>query len=383
MQIQCGFPALWSGLLLLAVPAFASGGGGAPAALEDGIEVASPASEGVASQGLEALDQEIESGGFDRITSVLVARRGRLIHEAYFGGAHREALHNVRSASKTVTGMLIGQAIGRGLLSGVKVRVLDLLAQRPEPANPDPRKKAIAVEDLLTMSSSLECDDWNRFSRGNEERMYLIEDWVGFFLDLPMRGVPPWATPAEESPHGRRFSYCTAGVVTLGAMLEKATGRPVPEFARDTLFEPLGIGTVEWDFAPSGLAMTGGGTRFRSRDLLKLGLLYAAGGRWHDRQVVAREWVERSLTTHVRIDDRYEYGYLWWKASFEVDGTSHETFFMSGNGGNKVFLVPGRSLVVVVTATAYNTRGMHEQAERILTDHVLPAVGASSAEVAH
>jgi CubicO group peptidase (beta-lactamase class C family) len=351
-----------------------------PAQLDDGLAVASPEETGLDAEVLRAMDRAIESDAFDRITSVLVAHDGRLAHESYFAGADRETLHNVRSASKTVTGMLVGLAIDRGFLPGVDVRILDVLADQPPPKNPDPRKQAVTVEDLLTMSSPLECDDWNRFSRGNEERMYLIEDWVGFFLDLPIRGYPAWVTRPEDTPYGRTFSYCTAGVVTLGAVLEVAAGRPVPELARELLFEPLGIERVGWIFTSSGMAMTGGGTSYRGRDLLKLGLLYADGGRWGARQVVPREWVERSLASHVAIDDDQELGYLWWKRSFEAGGRSHPTVFMSGNGGNKVYVVPGDRLIVVVTATAYNTPGMHEQANRILTDYVLPALADSSGE---
>ena len=47
---------------------------------------------------------------------------------------------------------------------------------------------------------------------------------------------------------------------------------------------------------------------------------------------------------------------------------------MSGNGGNKVVVVPDLGLVAVLSSVNYNTKGMHVVTDRLLQDHVLAAV---------
>lgn len=362
-------------ILAMWVPAPALGQVAAPPPeLADGWSTAVPRDAGLDEQPLLRLAADIRAGQFQRITSVLIARAGRLVYEEYFDAGRRSALRNTRSATKTVTGMLVGQAIADGLLPDVDAPILDYFSDKLPLRNPDPRKGEITVEDLLTMSSLLECDDWNSFSRGNEERMYIVEDWVRFALDLPIKGFPSWAGSPENSPHGRSFSYCTAGVFVLGQVVRRAADEPVGAFARRRLFEPLGIEAWEWQRSPLGQAMTGGGLALRSRDLLKLGQLYLAGGQWAGEQVVDSAWVLRSVRPHVRMDDDTEYGYLWWLRSFSSGSDSHPAWFMSGNGGNKVAVFPEDDLVVVITSTNYNTRGMHEQTDRILEEFILPAL---------
>src|SRR5579864_5056886 len=199
------------------------------------------AAAGLSTEHLAQMEQAIKAGEFKAITSVLISRDGKLAYEQYFDKDGIEGLRNTRSATKTITGMLIGAAIDRRLIPGVSAHVLDYLQDKLPLANPDPRKAQITIEDFLTMSSLLECDDENPFSRGNEERMYLVEDWVRFTLDLPIRGFPDWVSRPADSPYGRSWSYCTAGAVTLGSVLERATRRSIPDFAQQFLFAPLGI----------------------------------------------------------------------------------------------------------------------------------------------
>ncbi len=330
---------------------------------------------GISIDKLRAMETAVRTGDFKKIGSVVIARHGKLVYEAYFDG-DASTLRDTRSATKSITDILVGIAIAEKKLSGANARVLALLPEHAKRMqNPDPRKDKITVEDFLTMSSPLECDDWNDASRGNEERMYLVEDWAQFILDLPIRGQMHLGEQIDPPPYGRYFSYCTGGAFTLSEVLQKATGVRTDHYAQEKLFAPLGIHDVEWVYSPLNIPQTGGGLRLSSLDLLKIAQLYLNGGSWQGRRMVDEAWVRVSTQPHARIDEETEYGYLWWLKSFKSGGKSYPAFFMTGNGGNKVLAFPGMDLAVVVTSTNYNTRGMHEQTEKLLTDYVLAAVG--------
>jgi CubicO group peptidase (beta-lactamase class C family) len=324
---------------------------------------------------LHAMEAAVRSGDFKKIGSVLIARHGKLLYENYFDG-DASTLRDTRSATKSITDVLIGIAIGEKKLSGVDSRVLALLPEHARNLkNPDLRKDKITVEDFLTMSSPLECDDWNDASRGNEERMYVVEDWAQFILDLPIRGRMHLGEKIDPPPYGRYFSYCTGGAFTLSEILQKVTGTRADRYAQEKLFGPLGITDAEWVYSPLNIPQTGGGLRLTSRDLLKIAELYRSGGQWQGKRIVGETWVSVSTQPHARIDEETEYGYLWWLKSFKSAGKSYPSFFMTGNGGNKVAIFPGLDMAVVITSTNYNSPGMHEQTEKLLTDYILAAIG--------
>jgi CubicO group peptidase (beta-lactamase class C family) len=303
---------------------------------------------------------------FGQITSLLVSRGGELVHEQYREG-DAQTLRNTRSCTKTVAGLLLGIAIERGLVGGVSMPVHSLLAGRVPVLHPDPRKRQITFEDLLTMSSCLECDDSNPFSAGNEERMYLVEDWAQFALDLPIRGYPGGAGRGSPTSGRRSFSYCTAGVVLLGIALERAVGEPLSDFARRALFRPLGIDRAEWPSTPLGETSTAGGLLLTSRALVELGRL-ALGGY---PGIVPAEWLAVSTRAHTRIDDQTDYGYLWWLRSFG----GHLSHYMTGTGGNRVHVFPSLELVVVITTTNFRIPDAHALSDRLLVELVLPEFG--------
>lgn len=204
--------------------------------------------------------------------------------------------------------------------------------------------------------------------------MYLVEDWIQFALDLPIKGFPPWQAKPQDSPLGRSFSYCTAGVVTLGGVVERATKQPLSRFAQQVLEQPLGITLSQWNVSPLGVGIGGGGTRYRSRDLAKIGEMVRQGGQWQGRQIVSRAWIDASLTDRAQAREGVEYGYLWWHFHFPAKGRDRDVWAASGNGGNYVFLMPEMELVTVITSTAFNRSFAHPQSNEIYRDFVLQAL---------
>ena len=322
---------------------------------------------------LESLPISGPDAEYAGVTSVLVMQDGRIVAEHYYEG-DADTLRNTRSATKTVTGMLAGIAVGDGSLARDS-RVPSFFPDHAV-ANPDPRKEAVTVVDLATMSSVAECDDGNMFSQGNEERMYLIEDWVGFYLDLPVRGFPAWATRPDDSPYGRAFSYCTAGVTTLGAVVERATDKPLEDFARERLFSPLGISEAKWQFSPLGLAQGGGGLELSTRALGKLGQLLLDRGTVEGHQILPADWAEETLAPQADVPGREgtEYGYLVWLQEAEANGRKVVTRSMAGNGGNKVIIEPETRSVTVITTRNFGQRDAHAKTDRLFAQHVLPAL---------
>jgi CubicO group peptidase (beta-lactamase class C family) len=217
------------------------------------------------------------------------------------------------------------------------------------------------------MSSAFDGSDMNEDSPGNEEKMYPTSDWVKFTLDLPMD---------SKKAVGESWDYFTAGVVLLGDILNKAVPSGLEKYADEKLFKPLGVKKYTWQYTPQKVASTAGGLRMRALDFAKFGQLYKNGGLWNGARIIAQSWVDSSLTKHLRLPDEGNgfYGYLFWSATYNVNGNQYEAFYSSGNGGNKIFIFRDQPLVVVITATAYNKPYAHPQVNRMMEKYILPAI---------
>lgn len=336
-----------------------------PRDLGDGIATGNAEKAGFDSAMIGAMVRRVVEGTYPDVHSILVYRGGRLVIEEYFYGYDRDRPHQMRSATKSVVSALVGIAIDRGFIASESELVTKRLPYTSY-ANPDPRKEALTLRDFLTMQSGLACDDWNAKSPGNESRVYPSEDWVKFVLDLPMI--------AQPGTHG---SYCSGGVAVAGRIVERATGEPLPMFAQENLFTPLGIraGDVRWNYTlSSSNAATFSQIYLRPRDMLKLGILFQQQGNWKGRQVISRDWVTRSTGEWSTVGDQ-KYGYFWWHQwvmpSSPTGPRRVDMIVATGNGGQKIYLVPSLDLIVVLTGGSYNTQ---TPAMSILSKDLLPAL---------
>jgi CubicO group peptidase (beta-lactamase class C family) len=341
----------------------------APANLHDGLAVASPARAGVDVAPLAELKTAVVRNDFPKTASVLVVRNGRLVYEEYFGEGGREVLNDTRSATKSITSLAIGAAIGTRAISSQGAPGFSYLADLRPFQNDSPDKEAITIEDLLTMSSALDCNDDDDKSPGNEDNMHPQPNWSRWAVDLPtMQGYK------RDSSGLGPWRYCTTGSFLLGQILQRATHTRADRYIEQTILAPLGITEWEWPYSPSNETMTGGGLRLRSRDLAKIAAMLIDGGRWKGKQIVPKSWVDSSLSVHRKAYSDSNYGYLFWQRDYVTPCGTKSGWYMAGNGGNAIVMFRDLRTAVVVTRTNYNTRGMHQQTIDLLQRYVLPAV---------
>ncbi len=294
-------------------------------------------------QHLSAMVNAIYSGEYPHVQSVLVYRNDALVFEEYFYEFDRDKLHQMRSATKTLIALLAGIAIDRGDIPSTAERVLPYFEEYANLKSTDQRKHAITINDLLTMRSGLDCNDWDDRSPGNESKMIYAEDWARFILDVPMTDEP-----------GNKGSYCSGNVILMGRIIEKTTGMPLKQYVSEVLFGPLGIDGFEWDFHPDQTNSTNFAQAWlRPIDMMKIGVLISNNGRWNGEQLVSAQWI-RTLTSPQSEISGTPYGFYYWLRYINTGEGKVQTPQVSGNGGQKIIQLNEGKTVIVMTGGNYN-----------------------------
>ena len=275
-----------------------------------------------------------EGDALPRLHSLLVSQRGTVLVERYFHGTRATRLANVKSVAKSVISALVGVAVARGVIPSVREPIGtyfgDLLR-----APSDAPKRAITVEDLLTMRSGLETT-----SNRNYGAWVRSPNWVRFALAQPLL-----------TPPGTAMDYSTGSTHLLSAILTRATRKTTLQFAQEVIGTPLGFSVAPWTRDPQGIYFGGNDMAMTPRQMLAFGDLYLHEGRVGATQVLPAQWIRDSWVPRGRSlrgdrDDR-EYGYGWWIRTL----AGQRTYYAWGFGGQFIFVVPALELVVVTTSS--------------------------------
>jgi CubicO group peptidase (beta-lactamase class C family) len=350
-----------------------------PIAEGDGWETGSLREAGIDEKLLAPLIQKILAADPRdnplNIHSLLIARHGKLVLEEYFYGTQREQLHDMRSASKTFGPFLVGIARDRGAHLEPDTPVLALFSEYPRIENRDSRKEKMTLENLMTMTSGLACNDDDENSPGNENTMQQQKaqiDWYKYTLDLPM----------AAEPGGDHAVYCSADINLLGGVVRNTTKTWLPDFFYENVAAPLQFRSYHMNLMPTGDGYMGGGLRLRPRDELKLGQLYLNGGTWNGRRVISKEWIEKSVAHHSTFEPQFgvehEYGYGWHIRNLKVGDRTFRDYGAGGNGGQLVIVVPELDLVVGINGGSYSDFKRWGKWElELLPQYIIPAALAA------
>ena len=345
-----------------------------PPDLHDGLPVASAAMSGLDPAPLAGLADAIARGNYPKTTSVLVVRDGKLVFEGYLGEGSRDLLNNTRSATKFFTTLALGVAIQDGAIPSQRAPAFSYLTDLKPFRNDTPDKQAITLEDMLTMSSALDCNDNDDNSPGNEDRMHEQQNWARWAVDLPTMsgysrdkaGLGPWR-------------YCTTNAFLVGQIVQRATHISADRYVESKILRPLGIAKWNWSYSPSHETMMGGGLELRSRDLAKVAWMLVDDGRWNGTPIVAKSWIDSAFTIRRASRPDQNYGYFVFEGDYKTACGPHPVWYMAGNGGSQILMLRDMRTAIVVTRQAYNVHGSSFQTVDLLEKYVLPALPCTAA----
>ena len=336
-----------------------------PPALDDGWTTGLPEDAGIDRAALERTIQMLIDTPV--VDALLVARNGKLVLEEYFRGEHRERPHDLRSASKSFVAVIAGAAMQAGAPLKLSSPVYEVMNDGTFPPDLEPRKRAMTLEHLLTMTSGYHCDDWDPAVPFNEDAMHENEekepDYYRYALNMPMARDP-----------GEKPAYCSAGAhLALGVVGRAAKESPLDLFDR-LVAGPMKIRNYLWPLNRAGQPYGGGGVRMTARDFLKFGQLMLNGGTWNGRRILSREFAERASSPLHQFTPRFRYGYLWWSYEYPYEGRTVRGYSAGGLGGQAVVVFPKLDLVVATFGANYISAGNYYVQLEVIPKHILPAL---------
>ncbi len=340
------------------------------------LAVADEAAKPAAGLDMEAtLKAAFQAGELMDLHGVYITIHGEPFAEVYFEGQDEswgidlgvrqhgpDTLHDLRSVTKPIVGMLYGIALDEGLVPPLDAPLIATFPGHDDLAA-DPARAAMMVRHALSMTMGIAWDESLPYSDPNnsEIRMENAPDRVRFILEQPMVHTP-----------GETWTYNGGAVALVGKLIENGTGMRLDEFARTRMFDPLGITEFEWIRGADGTPSAASGLRLTQRDLAKVGEMVMNLGQHQGQQIVPEAWLQQSFTPAQDLGE-LRYGLLWFLADYG-DPPSWVAGF--GNGGQRLTVQREHGLVITVFAGRYNDWEAWRLPVSVIMDHLVPAIRA-------
>jgi CubicO group peptidase (beta-lactamase class C family) len=332
---------------------------GRQAANAAALETAAPDTMGLAPGLAERFATLQDAGRLLNVHGVVALRRSRIVFERYMAGTDvvwdrpagtvdftADTLHDMRSVTKSIVGLLYGIALGNSRVPAADQPLLAQFPEYPELAK-DPDKARLTIAHALTMTMALKWNEDLPWVHSDEVEMDNAPDRYRFVLERPMLGAP-----------GKGYIYNGGATTLLGLLIERGTGTDLHSFAKTALFEPLGITASEWTKV-GNVASAASGLRLTPRDLARIGQMIVAGGKSDGKTVVPSDWLETSFRPAAVVDDGRRYGYQWFVGELALPGKTGTVgakwVGAFGLGGQRLFVFPELDFVLAVTAGNYTT----------------------------
>lgn len=298
--------------------------------------------------------------------SVLISKKGKIVYENYFDGYNANILHDMRSASKSISSAIVGIARDKSLFTSVEQSIFDFLSNEYQILK-DSLKSEIDIQSLLTMSSGIDAIDYginaNPKSSATEDNYQRTPDWIEAILKAPMIHKP-----------NTKANYGSANPALLGVAMDSVVSEPLELFMDKYLFQKLEISHYIIQTDLKGRPYFGGGMYLTPKDMLKFGELYLNKGKWKSKRILSKKWVENSIKNYRNLEnvpDKNGYGYLWWHNTYQLNGKSVRTIEARGAGGQYIIVIPSLKAVVVITSGNYRNEKT-QQPEKIFEEYILP-----------
>jgi CubicO group peptidase (beta-lactamase class C family) len=286
--------------------------------------------------------------------AAVVIRRGYIVLEVERGNSAKTDSRRVASVSKAVcaTVLAIASEQSRQGLTPKKMTFDDPAFQFIPWAQPlsDPRKAQITVKQLLNHTSGLCPEATGAPNDGTWEYV------------LGHGGDPRTAKLAFDP--GTACGYSTHALDHAALVCETVTGKPYDQFAIEVLFKPLGIAHWWFQYFDGGEGIgrhPTHGLGMPARDLARIAYCMLHDGRWGDRQVIPKWFVDETAapTHNVRSPEmRWKFNPQIFSHGWELparmtgeggrsgEGLPADARDKPGSGGQIIAFVPSLDLVV-------------------------------------